>query len=68
MFFFKNCHHLKPIRLADFTGSAMLQGACGSRLQRHPQRLATPADSTVAQFRFSKEIEVDYTPVKMDIT
>jgi len=48
----KNCHHLKPFGLANFIGSAVLQGACGSRLQRRPLRLAAPANSTIAQFRF----------------
>ena len=30
---------MKPIRLADFTGFAMLQGACGSRLSGTPSAL-----------------------------
>jgi len=41
---------LKPFGLADFTGSAVLQGACGSRLQQRTLRLASPANSTIAQF------------------
>jgi len=32
----KKCHHLKPFGIADFTGTAVLQAACGSRLQLHP--------------------------------
>ncbi len=47
----KKCHNLKPSGLADFTGSAVLQSACGSRLQLHALRLASPANSTIAQFR-----------------
>jgi len=50
----KNCHHLEPFGLAAFTGSAVLQGVCGSRLQRHTLRLAAPANSTIAQSMFMK--------------
>ena len=47
----KKCHDLKPFRIADFTRSAVLQGTCGSQLQRRPLRLAAPANSTIAQFK-----------------
>jgi len=50
----KKCHHLKPFGIADFTGTAVLQAACGSRLQLHPLRLAAPPTSTIAQYRYKK--------------
>ncbi|MBW2406376.1 MAG: hypothetical protein JRF17_03325 [Deltaproteobacteria bacterium] len=40
--FVRNCHHLKPFGIDDFIGSAVLQGACGSRHQRHPLCLSAP--------------------------
>jgi len=39
----KKGRNLKPSGLADFTGSAVLQGTCGSRLQLSTLRLASPA-------------------------
>jgi len=48
----KKCHNLKPFGLADFTESAVLQGACGRRLQLRTLRLASSANSTITQFRF----------------
>jgi len=37
--------------IADFAGSAVLHGPCGSRLQQRPLRLAARANSTIAKFR-----------------
>ena len=48
----KKCHNLKPFGLADFTESAVLQGACGRRLQLRTLRLASSTNSTITQFRF----------------
>jgi len=45
---------LKPFGIADFTGSAVLQGACGSRLQQRSLRLAAPVNSTIAQLRYQQ--------------
>jgi len=47
---------LKPFGLADFAESAVLQDACGSTLQLRALRLASSANSTIAQFRLSQEI------------
>jgi len=48
---------LKPCGLADFTRSAVLQGTCGSRPQLRTLRLASPANSTIAQLRSNLEKE-----------
>ena len=47
----QGCHSLKPFGLADFTEPAVLQGDCGSPLQLRTLRLASSANSTIAQFR-----------------
>jgi hypothetical protein len=44
--------NFSPIRITAFAAFAVLQSACGSRLQRYPLRLATAAKSTIANFRF----------------
>ena len=41
-----------PYGSVDFTGSAALQGICGSTLQLHALRLAYAANSTLAKFRY----------------
>jgi hypothetical protein len=51
-----NCHNLKPFGLADFTESAVLQGACGRILQLCTPRLASSANSTIAQLRNKSNI------------
>jgi len=63
--------------IADFTGSAVLQGACGNRLQRHALRLAASClcgiyrsgNSTIALFKsLSNKINIknkdQVSPVK----
>jgi hypothetical protein len=45
---------LKPFGLADFTEFAVLQGACGRTLQLRTLRLASSANSTIAQFRLNE--------------
>jgi len=56
--------------IADFTGSAVLQGACGSIRRRHALRLAAPClcgiyrsgNSTIALFKsLSKKINIKST-------
>jgi len=42
---------LKPFGLAEFTESAALWDICSSRLRLHASCLASPANSTIAQFR-----------------
>jgi hypothetical protein len=48
------------VAIADFTGSAVLQSACGSQLQRHTLRLAVPANLTIALFKsLTKKIKLN---------
>jgi len=42
---------LKPFGIADLTESATLWDTCSSRLRLHVSCLASPANSTIAQFR-----------------
>jgi len=54
-----NFKNLKLYGIAVFTESAVLQGACGSILQLYTQRLASSANSTIAQFRLRNKFTTD---------
>ena len=54
-----NFKNLKPFGIAVSTESAALQGACGSILQLCTLRLASSANSTIAQFRLKNKSTTD---------